>query len=758
MKKEFIIAGLLIFFSIVSSGFIITAEAQPKGAWVEYQLPGDRPPNWARMVGENCLIFMDRMGPEIYAFDINSAEWHTYTAATELEWNSQIKVGRNVAFVYNDEMAVVYNGLSQEFAPVTYTGTMLSNTTYGHDCEADMAYFATDQNFYVYDAEDALWRSYDISGFGSVIGWGCYGIEDYIYLYLNALDDSKKIVAYSYITKTFSEYDGEGYILHESLQHGFVFYKNSPPPDSLTHFFAGYSAYTGDYVSQLACNHQPGWNSMAARGKPGTTYFFTDNERVVDNLWRHDMWGFDTRHGNLVYSSFSYDYVCSNGIQTYVMEAGSSIAVDSYRDCLSGEITYIIYNGNSNTFQTVIDDVLYYPTCGTNANPHCGGSVIGASDCDYLWFFDAEGWIGNGVALPATVDGYSNPAGQRMYGTWGMGECQRALTDVIYFYSYNRNGNSIQTRQVECHTLSGRMDSTNVGGFYAPYRDGDTVLLLYSPGTDTWLTRNFSTEGTAWAHGIRRDFIYYYDYGSSGPMIIFDGVTGEEISLPFGWAFASTANSRKYSRSNFMIVYSTDDRYTGYSCYTRTHSEYAGEYMSSWRGQEDVTVASKPITGGGADILAYNVLYDNFVMTTLGTEYGTYFDIWVGGKTALIMTLPGYLLAWDPHADAAVDVNDNADNSELPDNYGLSQNYPNPFNPSTVIGYSIPKRCDVIISIFNLLGRTIRTISNENQPAGKYRVDWDGTDQSGRAVASGIYFYQIKTDNYVESRKMVLLK
>ncbi len=758
MKKANILIGSLICAVLSSSGFTAMAIAQTRGAWVEYKLPGDRPANWARMVGENCLIFVDREEPEIYAFDINSAEWHTYTASTDLEWNSQIKVGRNVAYVYNDEMVVVYNGLNQEFVPVLYTGTMLPGTTYGHDCRADMAYFVTDQYFYVFDGEDNVWRSYNISGFGSILQWGVYGIEDYIYLYLNSDVDSKKIVAYSYITKTFAEYDGGGYVQHQELQHGFIFYKNQTPSDSMTHFFAGYSAYSGNYVTQLAPNHTPGWNSMAARGKPGTTYFFTDNERVVDNDWRHDMWGFDTRFGNLVYSNFSYDYVCNHGIHTYGVEAGSSVALDSYRDCDNGEITYVVYKGNSNSFQTVLEEGLYYPTCGTDAVAQCGGEVIGASDCDYMWFFDTESWLGSKVALPEPDDGYSNPAGQRMYGTWGIGECKRTLSDDVYLYSYNSNGNNIQTQHVLCQTLSGRLDSTNVGGFYAPYLDGDTVLLMYSPGTDTWLTRDFSTEGTAWGFGINRDYIYYYDYGSSGPMNLFDGVTGQVISLPFGWSYAATASSRKYASPNFMLAHSADDMYSGYSTYTRTYSQYPSEYLSSWKGQQDLAVAYKLVSGGGANVLAYNVLYNNFVMTPFGTEYGTYFDIWVGDKTALIMTLPGYLLAWDPNAITVPVEDDDVGNDNLPLEYSLSQNYPNPFNMSTVISYSIPRRSDVTVSIINLLGQKIKTIEIKNQPAGKYDYTWDGTDQAGKEVASGIYFYRVNDGTRSKTKKMVLLK
>ena len=129
------ISFLLIIFLI--GGIGETAHAQAKGAWVEYKLAGERPANWARMVGENCLIFLDRDEPDIYAFDINSGSWHTYTAETDHQWSTSTPdMGRNVGLVYNDEMVVAYSGLTQTFVPLTYSDTLLNNHPYGHACEA----------------------------------------------------------------------------------------------------------------------------------------------------------------------------------------------------------------------------------------------------------------------------------------------------------------------------------------------------------------------------------------------------------------------------------------------------------------------------------------------------------------------------------------------------------------------------------------------------------------------------------------------
>lgn len=94
----------------------------------------------------------------------------------------------------------------------------------------------------------------------------------------------------------------------------------------------------------------------------------------------------------------------------------------------------------------------------------------------------------------------------------------------------------------------------------------------------------------------------------------------------------------------------------------------------------------------------------------------------------------------------------------LPKSVELSQNYPNPFNPTTVIRYSLGSRSHVEIGIYNLLGERVKTIDMGEQAAGTYSAHWNGTDFEGRRVASGVYFYTLKADNFSETKKMLLLK
>jgi hypothetical protein len=93
------------------------------------------------------------------------------------------------------------------------------------------------------------------------------------------------------------------------------------------------------------------------------------------------------------------------------------------------------------------------------------------------------------------------------------------------------------------------------------------------------------------------------------------------------------------------------------------------------------------------------------------------------------------------------------ENITLPTEYYLFQNYPNPFNPSTKIKYSIPQSSQVVIKIFDVLGNEIVILVNEEKSVGNYTVEFNAA-----SLPSGVYFYQLKAGDYIETKKMVLLK
>jgi flagellar hook assembly protein FlgD len=90
---------------------------------------------------------------------------------------------------------------------------------------------------------------------------------------------------------------------------------------------------------------------------------------------------------------------------------------------------------------------------------------------------------------------------------------------------------------------------------------------------------------------------------------------------------------------------------------------------------------------------------------------------------------------------------------------GLAQNYPNPFNPATTIVFSLKERSHLSIRVYNVLGQLVRVLADEERDAGIYTdVKWNGLSDTGTRVASGIYFCRMVTKNFVETKKMVLLK
>lgn len=94
----------------------------------------------------------------------------------------------------------------------------------------------------------------------------------------------------------------------------------------------------------------------------------------------------------------------------------------------------------------------------------------------------------------------------------------------------------------------------------------------------------------------------------------------------------------------------------------------------------------------------------------------------------------------------------------IPAVFQLYQNYPNPFNPTTVISYQLPVDSDVELLVYNLLGEKVISLVNARQGAGNYQVQWNGRNDAGRPVSSGVYFVRLEADGYVQIRKMLLIR
>ncbi|HQY50967.1 MAG TPA: T9SS type A sorting domain-containing protein [Ignavibacteria bacterium] len=124
-----------------------------------------------------------------------------------------------------------------------------------------------------------------------------------------------------------------------------------------------------------------------------------------------------------------------------------------------------------------------------------------------------------------------------------------------------------------------------------------------------------------------------------------------------------------------------------------------------------------------------------------------------------VVTVPGkYLYVCTPHAPDMsgiinVAVSSISQINEIATGYKLSQNFPNPFNPETKINFSIPSSGFVDLKVYNAAGQNVASLVNQRLSSGTYNVNWNASD-----VTSGVYFYTLKTENFTETKKMLLIR
>lgn len=106
----------------------------------------------------------------------------------------------------------------------------------------------------------------------------------------------------------------------------------------------------------------------------------------------------------------------------------------------------------------------------------------------------------------------------------------------------------------------------------------------------------------------------------------------------------------------------------------------------------------------------------------------------------------------------AVGVKEVLTNEQSPSAFSLSQNYPNPFNPKTTIQFSVPQEGEVMLVVYDIVGRKIAMLVNEYLTAGHKSVSWDGKDAKGVDAPSGVYFYRLQVGSFTEAKKLILLR
>jgi hypothetical protein len=187
-------------------------------------------------------------------------------------------------------------------------------------------------------------------------------------------------------------------------------------------------------------------------------------------------------------------------------------------------------------------------------------------------------------------------------------------------------------------------------------------------------------------------------------------------------------------------------------------ADYDGDaVIEPWRHevQGSLTRLAIQLPPVGIDSVAWQLIAQDSNNVTLRKAYINYLSIRDGGEYG--MHNPKYIIdALVASRNALIGIIPIS--SEVPIRYELTQNYPNPFNPVTKFKFSIPKTGDVKVIVYDITGREIIRLVNSVLTPATYLVDWNSTNSSGSQVSSGVYFYRIIAGDFVEVKKMVLVK
>lgn len=180
---------------------------------------------------------------------------------------------------------------------------------------------------------------------------------------------------------------------------------------------------------------------------------------------------------------------------------------------------------------------------------------------------------------------------------------------------------------------------------------------------------------------------------------------------------------------------------------SQTGSASATESCQNYEIKKDVIDAAGG-TGNSTNFVLETVLGQQ---TPPGFSSGTTFNLFAGFLTPVFLN--------------TVSVDEPVP-EVVPEHYGLGQNYPNPFNPTTIIRYQLSVTSVVELTIYNPLGQKIKTLVSQVQPAGEHQIPWNGTNDLGRPVVSGVYFYRLQASatspgertHFVQTRKLLLIR
>ena len=433
-----------------------------------------------------------------------------------------------------------------------------------------------------------------------------------------------------------------------------------------------------------------------------------------------------------------------------------SLGINGYNDIL-----YSVYFINDNIGWVTGNEGKLFKTTDGGTTWQSKSSPLTSEHLNSVFFVDSKlGWIAgeNGTILHTTNSG-SNWTKQsistlnNLYSIffvdkntgWCAGTTIHKTTDSgnNWVYQYTPSAaNSIYFLD-ENHGWA----ACNDGRILKTTNGEDWVIKITGTNFDFYAIQ-FVTKDTGWVSG--KNTIYVPGYGSFDDRRILKTLDGGETWFE---VHRSSSYDHIYVADIFFI-----DQNVGWACnqeyYPMIKTTDGGNTWIelNFRGGRSIKFVNENIgwvcketdgiyrtTDGG---ITWNLQHTG-VTTPVNSVY------LINDSTGWVVGGYGTILSTKKNQNGEDDSID----TQTPSEYNLAQNYPNPFNPATTIMYEIPQYVFVTLKVYDILGREVAKLVNEEKPAGTFNVEFDG-----KALTSGIYFYQLKAGNYSETKKMILLK
>ena len=352
--------------------------------------------------------------------------------------------------------------------------------------------------------------------------------------------------------------------------------------------------------------------------------------------------------------------------------------------------------------------------------------TFGGSDGDYG--YSVQQTTDGGYIITCTEYSYGMDSNIWLIKTDSLGQEE---WNQIFYYVGNSEGRSVQ--------------QTTDGGYIIAGMYSYLAILIKtdSLGNEEWHTSYFpSGSSSSWGSCVQQTidngfiftgYSFMYDVWTTDVLLIkTDSLGNEEWNQTFG------GNEDDYGSS---VQQTTDGGYiiTGIT----TSFGNGGQDMWLIKTDADGDDEWNQTFGGSNNDEGHSVQETTdgrYVITGSTASFG------YGGEDV-------WLIKTD--SDAVVEI---ASTFNLPATYNIHQNYPNPFNPITTLRYDLPENSYVNVTVYDILGREVRTLVNSTQDAGFKSVIWNATNDYGEPVSAGVYLYQIQAGEFVQTKKMVLLK